>query len=146
MQNAKQLQHARFLWHVRCPSFLDSINNIPRSARSSRSCSVQNITIVLKLLHPTSDSFIWRWIFSTLSSVTTLQFYNILCFENSKYVRFEVFNQAVLWLAQGRCRNVGILPPTVRTNPSCPPPFIPVDVPWPVIQYHVILPFPLPNP
>jgi hypothetical protein len=33
LQNAKQLQHARLSWYVKCPSFLDSINNFLRSAR-----------------------------------------------------------------------------------------------------------------
>jgi hypothetical protein len=47
----KQLQHARLSWRVRCPSFMDSINSInPAIVQSSRSFSVQNTTILLKLL------------------------------------------------------------------------------------------------
>jgi hypothetical protein len=50
LQNCKQLQHARLSLHVRCPSFLDSIDIFLRSARSSGSLSAQNITRLLKLL------------------------------------------------------------------------------------------------
>jgi hypothetical protein len=49
LQNAKQLQNARLSWHVKCPSFLDSIIFL-RNAQSSRSFSVQNTISLLKLL------------------------------------------------------------------------------------------------
>jgi hypothetical protein len=104
LQNAKQLQHARFPWHVRRPRFLDSINIFLWSAWSSRSFSAQNTTSLLKLLYPTSDSIIWRWICSILSSVTTLRFDNGFYFEKPKYeVWRHIFSQTSMRWIQ-RCQ------------------------------------------
>jgi hypothetical protein len=47
LQNDKQLQHARLSWHMRYPSFLDSMNIFLQSARSSRSFSTQSLETAL---------------------------------------------------------------------------------------------------
>jgi hypothetical protein len=94
LQYVRQLQYARLSLCIRCPSFLDSVNIFLRSAWSSRSLSVQNTTSLLKLLQPMSDNIIWRWIFSILSSVTTLHFDNGLCFEKPKYAHCFLLNSS----------------------------------------------------